>query len=90
MHRDSGSSLVIFVMGIAVGAVAAALYTPVSGQALRKRLRRRIDEGRDMVEDAYEQADGYVRETAESANRFANRLGDAFQKARDEATSATE
>lgn len=90
MQRDSGSSFVMFVMGIAVGAVAAALYTPVTGSALRKRLRRSATDGAAMAEDAYGQADEFVRSASKSAKKAVATASDAFQKARDEAANAAE
>jgi gas vesicle protein len=88
MSHDSGSSLVTFVMGIAVGAVVAALYAPTSGAALRRRLSRAAGEGADMAHDAFEQADDFVQDKKKTARKFVNRASDAFQKARDEATNA--
>lgn len=90
MHRDSSSSFVVFVMGMAVGAVAAALYTPVTGPALRKRLNRYAADGAEMAEDAYDQAGDVVRSTSKSARKMVTKASDAFQKTRDEATDAAE
>jgi gas vesicle protein len=90
MSQDSGSSLVVFVMGIAVGAVAAALYTPVAGPALRRRLSRAADAGAGMANDALEHADEFVRDKTKAAKKFASKAGDAFQKTRDDAANAAE
>ena len=79
--------MVMFVMGIAVGAVVAALYTPVTGVALRRRLGRAAEEGADIATDAFEQADDFVQEKAKAAKKLVNRASDAFQTARDEAAN---
>jgi gas vesicle protein len=90
MTHDSGSSFVMFVMGIAVGAVGAALYTPVTGAALRRRLGEAMDQAPGMANDALDQADEFVREKTRSARKLVNRAGDAFQTARDEASRVAE
>ena len=90
MSQDAGSSMVMFVMGVAVGAVAAALCTPVTGPALRRRLGRAVEEAPGMATDAIDQADEFVREKTRAARKLVNRAGDAFQTARDEAARVAE
>ena len=90
MREDSGSSLVMFVMGMAVGAVAAALYTPVTGPALRRRLGQYVGEGAEAAQSALNQADEYIRSQTKAARDVVARAGEAFQKAREEVTDAAE
>jgi gas vesicle protein len=90
MSQDSGSSIVTFVMGIAVGAVAVALYTPVTGPALRRRLSRAVDEGAEMAQGALSEADAFVQDQSKAARKIVTRAGSAFQKVRDEVSSASE
>ena len=80
--------MVTFVMGIAVGAVVAALYTPVTGMALRRRLGRAAEEGADMATDAFDQADEFVQEKTKAVKKLVNRASDAYQTARDEVANA--
>lgn len=80
----------MFAVGLAVGAAAAALYAPVSGPALRKRLSKAAGEGTEMAKDALNQADGFVREKSDAARKIVNRSGEAFRQVRDEVASAAE
>lgn len=88
MSNDSGSSVVMFVFGIAVGAIATALYTPVTGPALRRRLGKAAEEGAEMANDALVQADEFVQEQTKAAKTLVNRAGDVLQKTRDAVTDA--
>jgi gas vesicle protein len=90
MTRNPESSLVVFIMGMAVGAIAAALYTPTSGPALRRRLGRAAEEGAGMARDAVHHVDEFVREKSDVAKKAVSRSTDAFRKVRDEAASAAE
>ncbi len=80
----------MFVMGMAAGAVVSALFAPVSGPALRKRIGRAAEEGADMAKDALNQADEFVREKSDAAKKVVSRSGDAFRKVRDEVANAAE
>lgn len=49
----SGSTMVVasFAVGAIAGAAAAALFTPITGPALRKRIAKGFDAFRDRIED---------------------------------------
>lgn len=86
MFRDTHSSTVVFLMGAAVGAVAAALYTSVDGGRLRRRLSRAAEHAADVAEDAVNHADEIVQDTARSARSLAKRATSAFQREREVAS----
>ena len=69
----AGESIGFFVVGAAIGAVAALLLAPASGARTRRRLRRKgeeaadylIDAGKDLVErceDLYERSGDLVED----------------------------
>lgn len=80
----------MFAVGMAVGAAVAALYAPVSGPALRKKLAKAADDGAEMARGVINQADGFVREKSVAARKIVNRSGDTFRQVRDEVASAAE
>jgi gas vesicle protein len=90
MTNNSGSSFVMFAVGIAVGAAVAALYAPVSGTKLRKRIGEVAGDGADMAQDALNQADDFVRGSSEVAKKVVNRSGNAVRTMRDQLASAGE
>lgn len=49
-NNSSGSILVAFALGAAVGAAIALLYAPAPGEETRRRLAAKAREGRDKVE----------------------------------------
>ena len=51
---SSGSIVVAFAVGALVGAAAALLYAPASGDETRRKLVRKAREGRDTLEAAVE------------------------------------
>ena len=75
-----GSPVVPFLCGLAVGAVVALLFAPMSGEEMRAELRTRsrklkdlasqkLDELGDLAEGGYEKARAKVEEGLDSAKR---------------------
>lgn len=52
---DTGKAIVAFIAGAAVGAVAALLMAPDSGAKTREKIRDRVVEGLDKVEEVLEE-----------------------------------
>jgi gas vesicle protein len=86
-----GSPVVPFLWGLAVGAVAALLLAPMSGEELRASLRergrklsdlanRKVDELEDYVADGYEKARARVEAGLDSARQ---RVQEGRQAAQD-------
>jgi len=63
--RDS-NSLVWFLAGLGLGALAGVLYAPRSGSETRDVLRQRAEEGRDYVRSR-------AREARDQASQWADR-----------------
>lgn len=51
---DTGKTILTFLAGAAVGALTALLLAPESGERTRDRLKEKMMEGLDALEDALE------------------------------------
>lgn len=68
--------LALLCLGLAAGAITALLMAPQSGKQLRRRLRRRYEDARDVMDDWSEQASDWVErgsDWAEKASDWADR-----------------
>ena len=79
-HQGSGSGtdLVAFLAGAAVGAAMALLLAPATGEDTRKAMTRRTREGRDRVMEALRQGRGILDEQR-------RHVVTAFDRAREQA-----
>jgi gas vesicle protein len=69
--RSTGGLAVTFLLiGLGAGALVALLLAPKTGKQLRRDLRRRYDEARDVVEDFAEEARERVNDVTERASEF--------------------
>ena len=80
VYVERGSSLAPFLWGLGIGAVAALLLAPMSGQELRDELGRRgrrlgrmagekAEELEEMVSDGFARVKGRVEEGVDEARR---------------------
>lgn len=82
--RDGGgTSLVWFLAGLGLGALAGVLYAPRSGSETREALRQRAEEGREYVRNR-------AREAKEQASQWADRGRDAVNQQKDQFRAAYE
>jgi gas vesicle protein len=70
MSDNNGSNNTLFFLaGLAIGAVAALLYAPQSGEKTRKLIGKKADEGRQFLretsQDLREQAEDFVQKGRE-------------------------
>jgi gas vesicle protein len=83
-HNDYQSSdrsgltlgLALLFLGLAAGAITALLMAPQTGKQLRKRLRRKYEDARDVVDDWSEQASDWIErgsDWAEKASDWADK-----------------
>jgi gas vesicle protein len=83
----SGSQLACFLLGGAVGAIAALLFAPKSGRELRADI---ADTARQGVEGARVKASDYYGQTRERATEFyetaKSQVGEGFGAAREQVT----
>ena len=74
--------LLAFMVGATVGAAAALLFAPATGEETREYLGKRAREGRDRATDA-------ANKGREIINRQRESLTSAFDRARDQFNAAT-
>lgn len=96
MADRDGSSLVWFLAGLGVGALAGVLYAPRSGSETREVLRARAEEGREYVRnrarEAREQAEEWAGRGREVVNQQKEQFRAAYEAGRQayhEATAET-
>ncbi|NGZ95877.1 MAG: hypothetical protein OJF47_000074 [Nitrospira sp.] len=88
-NRDSSSAVVLlgFLSGAALGAMAALLLAPRTGQESRELLRgyakRAEDELRELVGEAGERLEGVVEEGRDFIESKKTVLRDAFEAGRE-------
>jgi gas vesicle protein len=72
-YQESDRSVVGFAMtflliGLGAGALLGLLFAPKSGKQMRRALRRRYEDARDVIEDLGEQASDVIDKGAEWAS----------------------
>jgi len=80
-YRSSGRSgltlgLALLCLGVAAGAITALLMAPQTGKQLRRRLRRKYQDARDVVDDWGDQASDWIErgsDWAEKASDWADK-----------------
>ena len=83
MSDRDGNSLVWFLAGVGLGALAGVLYAPRSGSETREVLRARAEEGRDYVR-------GRAREARETASQWADRGREVLNQQKEQFRAAYE
>jgi gas vesicle protein len=96
MSERDGNSLLWFLAGLGLGALAGVLYAPRAGSETREALRSRADEGREFVRNrarqAREQASDWVDRGREVLNQQKEQFRSAYEAGRQayHETTATE
>lgn len=57
--------LALLCIGLAAGAITALLLTPKTGRQLRKQLRRKYEDAREVVDDWSEQAGDWAEQSSD-------------------------
>jgi gas vesicle protein len=83
MSDRDGNSIVWFLAGLGIGAIAGVLYAPRSGSETREALRSKAEEGREFVRQR-------AREAREQAEGWADRGREAFNQQKEQFRSAYE
>jgi gas vesicle protein len=83
MADRDGSSLVWFLAGLGLGALAGVLYAPRSGSETREVLRARAEEGREYVRNR-------AREAREQAEDWAGRGREVVSQQKEQFRAAYE
>jgi len=83
MSDRDGNSLVWFLAGLGLGALAGVLYAPRSGSETREALRQRAEEGRDFVRTR-------ARDARDQASQWADRGRDVLNQQKEQFRAAYE
>lgn len=74
-RSTAGVALTFLFIGLGAGALAALLFAPKSGKQMRRSLRRRYEDAREVVDDWTDQAGDVIErgsEWASTAKDWAN------------------
>jgi len=82
MAQDNGERLIWFLAGAALGATAALLYAPQSGERTRRMIGRKALEGRDMLEEGGRDLIDKGRDLYKQGRRVADEAADLFERGR--------
>ena len=66
-RSNVGVALTFLFIGLGAGALAALLFAPKSGKQVRRDLRRRYEDARDVIDDLSEQASDVIERGADWA-----------------------
>lgn len=93
MSDRDGNSVVWFLAGLGIGAIAGILYAPRSGSETREALRSKAEEGREFVRqrarEAREQAEGWADRGRETFNQQKEQFRSAYEAGRQAYREAT-
>lgn len=73
-RSNTGLALTFLFIGLGVGTAVALLFAPKTGKQLRRTLRRKYEDARDVVEDWTDQASDVIGKGAEWANTARERV----------------
>ena len=77
-YRSSGSNISLAVsmlfIGLAAGALTALLLAPKTGRQMRRTLRRKYEDARDVVEDFGDHAGDWFDKSADWAEKAKGRV----------------
>jgi gas vesicle protein len=80
--QDYGSKAVWFLAGIAIGSTIALLYAPDSGEATRRKIARKTQEGRDALADSGREMFDRGKEMYERGRELADEAAEMFERGR--------
>lgn len=84
VERDGGTSVGTFLLGLAIGAGAALLFAPASGEETRARLQ---DEARRAGRRVKDMTDEFTDELTDRVERTRSAVDDRVSRAREAVTS---
>lgn len=76
---NKGSLLPMFLAGLGTGVAFALLLAPLSGDAARDLIGRKIKDGGNWVKDQTEEAEDYVRTQSAALRDKVNAVADAVR-----------
>jgi len=72
--KNIGFGLTMLFIGLAAGALTALLLAPKTGKQMRRTLRRKYEDAREVMEDLGEQASDWVDKGSDWAEKAKQRV----------------
>ena len=69
-----GLGLTMLLVGLAAGALVALLLAPKTGKQMRRTLRRKYEDAREVMEDIGEQAGDWIDKGSEWADKAKSKM----------------
>ncbi|MGH9664911.1 MAG: YtxH domain-containing protein [Bryobacteraceae bacterium] len=79
---DNPGKLLWFLVGATVGATIALLYAPHSGEITRRKLGRKAQESREVLEESGRDVLDRGRDLYEKGRKIADDAADMFERGR--------
>ncbi len=67
-RSGTATALTFLFIGVGIGTIVALLFAPKTGKQMRRTLRRKYEDARDVIDDFSDQAGDYVDRGKEWAN----------------------
>lgn len=81
---SAGTVLVSFVLGALAGAAVALLYAPASGEETRRKLAKKVREGRERAEELADEGREFFDRQRENFAEAVERGREVYEKVRKE------
>lgn len=81
-EEDGTGKFLWFLVGATVGATIALLYAPHAGDVTRRRLGRKAQESREVLEDSGREMLDRGRDLYEKGRKIADEAADMFERGR--------
>jgi gas vesicle protein len=72
----AGTAITFLLIGLGAGALIGLLYAPKAGKQIRKELRRRYEDARDVLDDWKDDAKEVAEDALERGQEIADELRD--------------
>jgi gas vesicle protein len=69
-----GMGLTMLFIGLAAGALAALLLAPTTGKQMRRTLRRKYEDARELMDDIGDQAGDWIEKGSEWADKAKSKM----------------
>ena len=69
-----GLGLTMLFIGLAAGALVALLLTPKTGKEMRRTLRRKYEDARELMDDIGDQAGDWIEKGSEWADKAKSKM----------------
>jgi gas vesicle protein len=79
-NSQVGTAVTFLLIGLGAGALVGLLFAPKSGRQLRRELRRKYEDAREVVEEFAEDAKGRVENAVNRGSEWAGEMQEEARK----------